>query len=117
MSDTILVVEDEKLVRELVSLNLRHAGFEVRLAVNFAEGLAGLTAQPPPSLAIVDVMFPGGDGFLLTRAPPPPPRQGRALSDSHAHRARRHHLEGARPRLRRRRLPHQAVRRARAARA
>jgi DNA-binding response OmpR family regulator len=67
MSETILVVEDEKLVRELVSLNLRHAGFEVRLAVNFAEGLAGLTAQPPPSLAIVDVMFPGGDGFLLTR--------------------------------------------------
>ncbi len=65
--DTILVVEDEKLVRELISLNLRHAGFEVRLATNYGEGLAGLTAQPPVTLAIVDVMFPGGDGFLLTR--------------------------------------------------
>src|SRR3954468_19958793 len=67
MPETVLVVEDEKLVRELVSLNLKHAGFEVKLAVDFAQGLAGLTARPPPSLAIVDVMFPGGDGFLLTR--------------------------------------------------
>ncbi|MBK7861119.1 MAG: response regulator transcription factor [Archangiaceae bacterium] len=67
MPDTVLVVEDEKLVRELVSLNLKHAGFTVKLATHFDEGLAGLTAQPPPSLAIVDVMFPGGDGFLLTR--------------------------------------------------
>jgi two-component system, OmpR family, alkaline phosphatase synthesis response regulator PhoP len=67
MPDTVLIVEDEKLVRELVSLNVRHAGFEVKLATNYGEGLSGLTAQPPPSMAIVDVMFPGGDGFLLTR--------------------------------------------------
>jgi two-component system, OmpR family, alkaline phosphatase synthesis response regulator PhoP len=67
MPDTVLIVEDEKLVRELVSLNVKHAGFDVRLATNFDEGLAGLTAKPQPSLAIVDVMFPGGDGFLLTR--------------------------------------------------
>jgi DNA-binding response OmpR family regulator len=65
--ETVLIVEDEKLVRELVSLNVRHAGFEVKLATNFAEGLLGLTAEPGPTLAIVDVMFPGGDGFLLTR--------------------------------------------------
>jgi DNA-binding response OmpR family regulator len=62
-----LVVEDEKLVRELISLNLKHAGYEVRLATNFDEGLAGITGQPPVNMAIVDVMFPGGDGFLLTR--------------------------------------------------
>jgi DNA-binding response OmpR family regulator len=67
MPDTVLIVEDEKLVRELVSLNLKHAGFEVRQATNYPEGLAALTAQPAPALAIVDVMFPGGDGFLLTR--------------------------------------------------
>ncbi len=67
MPDTVLIVEDEKLVRELVSLNVKHAGYAVRQATNFAEGLAGFTAQPAPVLAIVDVMFPGGDGFLLTR--------------------------------------------------
>ena len=67
MPETVLVVEDEKLVRELVTLNLKHAGFSVKTATNYADGLSSLTAQPPPSLAIVDVMFPGGDGFLLTR--------------------------------------------------
>jgi len=67
MPDTVLIVEDEKLVRELVSLNVKHAGFAVRQATNFAEGLAGFGAEPAPVLAIVDVMFPGGDGFLLTR--------------------------------------------------
>ncbi|MBL8950436.1 MAG: response regulator transcription factor [Myxococcaceae bacterium] len=67
MPDTVLIVEDEKLVRELVSLNVKHAGYAVRAATNFAEGLQGFTAEPAPVLAIVDVMFPGGDGFLLTR--------------------------------------------------
>jgi DNA-binding response OmpR family regulator len=67
VAETLLVVEDEKLVRELISLNLKHAGYEVKLATNYDEGLAGLTGQPPVNMAIVDVMFPGGDGFLLTR--------------------------------------------------
>jgi DNA-binding response OmpR family regulator len=67
MPDRVLIVEDEKLVRELVSLNVRHAGFEVTQATNFEEGLKALTSQPAPALAILDVMFPGGDGFLLTR--------------------------------------------------
>ena len=68
MPDTVLIVEDEKLVRELVSLNVKHAGYAVRQATNYAEGLAGFSAEPAPVLAIVDVMFPGGDGFLLTRS-------------------------------------------------
>src|SRR5262245_34168473 len=67
MPDTVLIVEDEKLVRELVSLNVKHAGFTVRQATNFSEGLQAFSAEPKPVLAIVDVMFPGGDGFLLTR--------------------------------------------------
>src|SRR5688572_26632 len=67
MPDTVLIVEDEKLVRELVSLNVKHAGYAVRQATNFSEGLQAFTAEPAPVLAIVDVMFPGGDGFLLTR--------------------------------------------------
>ena len=46
-----------------------------------AEGLAGLTAQPPPTLAIVDVMFPGGDGFLLTRTARDQGVRGEALDD------------------------------------
>ncbi len=66
MAERILVVEDEPLVRELISLNIRHAGFEVETAENFKDGLEAITRREP-ALAICDVMFPGGDGFLLTR--------------------------------------------------
>ena len=66
MADRIAIVEDERLVRELVAVNLRHAGYEIVAAENFADGkqlLAGRDFQ----LAILDVMLPGGDGFALTR--------------------------------------------------
>ena len=65
MAERVLVVEDEALVRELVALNLRHAGFIVETAADFDTGLAKITAGGW-DLAVLDVMFPGGDGFLLT---------------------------------------------------
>jgi two-component system alkaline phosphatase synthesis response regulator PhoP len=67
MSARILVVEDEPLVRDLVALNLQHAGYQVETAGNFADGLAGLVDRHRCALAIVDVMLPGGDGFELVR--------------------------------------------------
>ncbi|MBI1946259.1 MAG: response regulator transcription factor [Deltaproteobacteria bacterium] len=60
----ILVVEDEPLVRDLVALNLRHAGYEVSTAATWPEGLAAIT-RSPFELALVDVMLPGGDGMEL----------------------------------------------------
>jgi two-component system, OmpR family, alkaline phosphatase synthesis response regulator PhoP len=67
MPDRVLVIEDEPLVRELVALNLGHAGYSVDSAGDYPTGLTALTGKPP-DLAIVDVMLPGGgDGFLLTR--------------------------------------------------
>ena len=62
----ILVVEDEPLVRDLVALNLSHAGYDVATAGNFSDGIAQLSTGKF-DLAVVDVMFPGGDGFELTR--------------------------------------------------
>jgi DNA-binding response OmpR family regulator len=64
--ERIHVVEDEPLVRDLIVLNLEHAGFAVSSSATFAEGLRALSTEPP-ALAIVDVMLPGGDGFSLTR--------------------------------------------------
>jgi two-component system, OmpR family, alkaline phosphatase synthesis response regulator PhoP len=61
----ILVIEDELLVQKLVVLNLVHEGFEVEAANNFDGGLKQLTSGAF-SLALVDVMLPGGDGFVLT---------------------------------------------------
>jgi len=66
MADRVLVIEDEALVRDLVVLNLKHAGYEVTAEGAFASGLKALTA-PGIDLAIVDVMLPGGEGFALVR--------------------------------------------------
>lgn len=66
MADRVLVIEDEALVRDLVVLNLKHAGYEVAAEGAFASGLKALTA-PGIDLAIVDVMLPGGEGFALVR--------------------------------------------------
>ena len=62
---SILLVEDEPLVAELVALNLRHDGHTVRHESTFANSLSALN-EAPFELAIVDVMLPDGDGFTLT---------------------------------------------------
>ena len=66
MGERIAIVEDERLVRELVAVNLRHAGYEILTAENFDQGRE-LLAGRQFDLAILDVMLPGGDGFALTR--------------------------------------------------
>ena len=66
MGDRIAIVEDERLVRELVAVNLRHAGYDIVAAENFEQGKE-LLARQDFQLAILDVMLPGGDGFALTR--------------------------------------------------
>jgi DNA-binding response OmpR family regulator len=66
VADRLLVIEDEALVRDLVVLNLKHAGYEVFSATTFAEGAKAL-ADSNVQLAIVDVMLPGGEGFQLVR--------------------------------------------------
>ena len=62
----LLVVEDEPLVRDLIALNLRHAGYDVTTAPTWPEGLAAIT-QTRFELAVVDVMLPGGDGMELVQ--------------------------------------------------
>lgn len=66
MADRVLVIEDDALVRDLVCLNLAHAGFTVDVAMDYATGLEHLL-KAQFDLALVDVMLPGGDGFNLTR--------------------------------------------------
>jgi DNA-binding response OmpR family regulator len=63
----ILVVEDERALRETLAYNLRRAGFEVRLAEDGAGALAAARARPP-DLILLDVLLPGGaDGFEVCR--------------------------------------------------
>ena len=67
MAERILVVEDEPLVAQLLSLNLTHAGHAVDTAADFPGGLAAICGPQGFALAIVDAMIPGGDGFALIK--------------------------------------------------
>jgi two-component system response regulator PilR (NtrC family) len=58
---TILVIDDEEIMREILEALLTREGYAVRLAGTAAEGL-DLARAMPFDAAIVDVMLPGMDG-------------------------------------------------------
>jgi two-component system response regulator PilR (NtrC family) len=59
---TILVVDDEEIMREILETLLTREGYEVRLASSGTEGLEMARATPFDA-AIVDIMMPGLDGI------------------------------------------------------
>src|SRR5687767_14276362 len=63
----ILVVEDERPIREMIAFGLRRAGFEVREAADARSGRAEV-ANKLPDLLLVDWMLPDTSGLELTRA-------------------------------------------------
>lgn len=63
---TILVVDDEPSIREVVSLYLQRAGFTVEAASDGKSALQALTAALP-DLVILDVMLPQVDGLEIMR--------------------------------------------------
>jgi two-component system phosphate regulon response regulator PhoB len=65
-SNTILLVEDEPEVSELLSYALERAGFTVMVAASAEEALR-LLDGPAPALAIIDWMLPGASGIDLAR--------------------------------------------------
>jgi two-component system, OmpR family, phosphate regulon response regulator PhoB len=62
----ILVVEDESAIAELISINLRHAGYEVTLAATADQAQAELDAVLP-DLVVLDWMLPGQSGLALAK--------------------------------------------------
>jgi len=64
---TILVVEDEYAIAELLRDMLQEEGYAVVLASNGSQALEQL-AETRPDLILSDVMMPGMDGRALTRA-------------------------------------------------
>ena len=62
----ILVVDDDQNIRELVSLFLRRAGFEVHEAADGREALTALETIHA-DMAILDIMMPNLDGWDLCR--------------------------------------------------
>ena len=61
----ILVVEDEDAIREVVALNLRLAGYEVKEAASAEQALAVFSPSAGFDVAVLDIMLPGMNGFSL----------------------------------------------------
>ena len=62
----VLVVEDETAIAELIGINLRHAGHEVRFATDAEQAQAEVDAALP-DLVILDWMLPGQSGIWLAQ--------------------------------------------------
>jgi CheY-like chemotaxis protein len=62
---SILVVEDEEDLRELVVDLLQSEGFQVYQAANGSQALSVLGDMPQPALILADLMMPVMDGLTL----------------------------------------------------
>jgi diguanylate cyclase (GGDEF)-like protein len=65
--ESLLVVDDDPFIARLLEIELRAAGYEVRVA-NDGERALELARQRCPELVLADVMMPNMDGFELTRS-------------------------------------------------
>jgi two-component system response regulator ResD len=63
---TVLVVDDEPIVRDVVVRYLEHAGFDT-VEADDGDDARGLLEQQTPDVVLLDVMLPGTDGFELCR--------------------------------------------------
>lgn len=62
----ILIVDDEPAIAELISINLRHAGFAVSVAADADEARRSV-ADALPDLVLLDWMLAGESGPAMTR--------------------------------------------------
>jgi len=66
MSATVLVVEDEPQIQELVAVNLEHSGHKVLRAASAEEAEAAIRTALPDVL-VLDWMLPGESGLAFAR--------------------------------------------------
>ncbi len=67
MKNKILVVEDERIISDLICMNLEAAGYGTEAVYDggAAAGLLRDKGREAADLALVDIMLPGMDGFAL----------------------------------------------------
>ena len=63
----ILIVDDERAVRESLRRALELEGYEIELAEDGAEALERLESQPEPDAMVLDVLMPRVDGLEVSR--------------------------------------------------
>ena len=62
----ILIIEDDKFLRELIVRKLLSQGFEVAQAIDGEEGVKK-AGEEKPDLILLDLILPGIDGFEVLR--------------------------------------------------
>lgn len=66
MNKKIMIVEDDKSIQDIYTLNFRAAGYEVILE---GDGLSGISSvvEKKPDIILLDVMMPNMDGFAFLK--------------------------------------------------
>ena len=59
----VLVVDDDEVIRQLITLNLELEGFEVQEAVDGEDALRAALALCDPAVITLDIMMPNLDGW------------------------------------------------------
>ncbi|XOB42058.1 MAG: response regulator [Candidatus Nealsonbacteria bacterium] len=62
MAKTILIVEDDKFLRELIVRKLKKENFNITEAIDGEEGIKKIKEEKP-DLVLLDLILPGIDGF------------------------------------------------------
>jgi DNA-binding response OmpR family regulator len=62
----VLVVDDDPVIVKLLTVNFEMEGFTVRSAIDGAEGVAAVRADPP-DVVVSDIMMPNVSGLDLVR--------------------------------------------------
>ena len=67
MNKTVLIVEDDQHIADLLEIYLRKEGYQVHLAYDGGQGL-NMYRTVKPDLVLLDVMMPVMDGWAVCRA-------------------------------------------------
>ena len=67
MKKKIMIIEDDKSLQDIYTINFEAAGYEVLLE---GDGLSGISevVEKMPDIILLDVMMPNMDGFAFLKA-------------------------------------------------
>jgi len=66
MAKKILIIEDDKFLRELISKKISEEGFQVVEAIDGEDGIKKVKEEMP-NLVLLDLILPGIDGFEVLK--------------------------------------------------